>query len=542
MPVACHKKAQPTAAGLTLSMPAPARPAEVLAELCVPSPSAVWPALRGLLGDLGSLAPSSPELALASWLSVPALSANSFDFGSPLVAVWSTGDHGGWVVGVHLESGPEFVAKLTTGSAPSHRLENKAGLSLFRPISGAAASGPAVLAVVSDTLLLGPERAVERAGLYVARGLAPAARRSGPISLLVPGAAWRASAIPLLRAAWAGRRHVLEQALVEEQQQRGRPADLADPAVVLSSLDALAESTISTLNSVEELQGELALANDQVELSISLKPTPRGAAAALGEGLALGGQEPLRELPANTAVALLVRRERVLVPSPPDFLTGLFGSRLKASDTKAVAEAWQSIQLGAGGGVAYALLDDWGWLIHGEVLDSERLRRGIGEGLGLLERAPFSSLLGRFWGQPRINRKVAATSGRDAGVERTLIQFAPRAGAVRRKVAPFEIDSLVEPTRFVVAAAGGGEPPLARVRGNDRSPALLEENAALTRLLGSRKVAYLAFADLARLGAPTGGQAAPVVLALGARERVPELSFAATFAAFRGLVMWELSP
>ncbi|HEY3666390.1 MAG TPA: hypothetical protein VGL19_10335, partial [Polyangiaceae bacterium] len=126
------------------------QPRGLLGELTLSHPGLSFKALRDLGGPLSALLPAGFPLLVSSVLGLPPLSADSFDpelpaFGALLQA--ATGEPG-WVLAVHAVSGPELVAKLSTGDHAPFRAASASvpGLVLLEasaPASGAPAKpGP----------------------------------------------------------------------------------------------------------------------------------------------------------------------------------------------------------------------------------------------------------------------------------------------------------------------------------------------------------------------------------------------------------------
>lgn len=489
---ACRKSAPPTP--VVKLTPVPARPSEVIAELTLPAPLQLWPRLRALAGPLGDIMPSGPELALAGVASVPPLAAGAFDLHSPIALVWLGGDAPGFVLGAHLESGPELIAQVASGTHPTHRVERRGEIAYLSHVSGAGFA----FAVVSDTLLLGPERAVERAGEYVARALRPRAPHEGPIVVDFVGPALKSSLVPALSAAWAKRRAALVEALGREQSRQGRPADLADPAALLSALDGFAQEVLAVVGSVKTAHGEVATAGEGVALSLRIEAEPEGAARSRLESLRPGRADRFWELPSGAALAVFHRREHSATAG--DLVRALFASRLAPSEAKSLDRALEQLRAGRGDAEAFALTPDFGLVWRGDVTDPTELRGALTALLPLLARPPFADALGATIGRPSLTHRPVERRGDDT-LDRSLIRLSPKTGGAA-PVKSFELSSLIGPRRFLftLEKAGSTAFEAALAAESSREGALAAAPAFAPLLSATGDVAWLAAADLSKLG------------------------------------------
>jgi hypothetical protein len=511
----CRKSAPP--APQTQAAATPARPEEVVAELLLPKPQELWPRLRALAGPLGAAMPSAPELAVAAVVGVPALAAGSFDLRSPVVGAWVLGDAAGMVVGVHVESGPELIAKVASGSNPTHRVERRGAISYLSRASG----GGFAFAVCSDTVLIGPERAVERVGEYLARAAFPKARSEGPLVIDSSGS-MKAWLVPALRNAWSARRAELGAALGRERALHGRPADFADPEAVLTALDALVQGGVAFVESTRDAHAELELPDGQMMFSLRVTPEANGAAARIVASMRPGSTALMRELPRQTAVALLHRRPADSTPAGP-FARALFGARLSDADAAALSGSLEDLAAGRGNVEAVALTSDLGLVWQGDVHDANRLRAGMKSLLPLLTRPPFAAALGASVGRPSIERRASRSAG-GRSEERSVIRLSTPGPA---KAKTFDLMTQIDERRFTVSLSRAGSEPERAATGLDPAP------AALLDAVGD--VAWFALADLGKLGLAEPGAAALVSADVSARDGALVVSLRATDAGLRAL-------
>lgn len=539
------KKREPTTTA-PAPLPVPARPAEVLAELCLPRPSELWPALQALLGPPVTFLPKAPELGLGGWLSLSPLVSSSLDLRAPLVAVALAGTEPALLFGVHLENGPEFVAQLTTGNAPTHRAQRESGLTW---LTARKPEGAQTLAVAGDALVIGPRAGIARAGTYVARSLLPQAATKGPVTAFVPGEALRAVGVPALRALWDKRRAALLEAQRRAEAEHGRPADFGDPALILAGVDDLLESTLALLSSTSRITAELSLEPQGLEVVLRAWPEPSGAVDKLARSLSLGAGDALQALPASTVLALLLRRN----PEAPSLeyaraVRALLGPRLSESDERALREALSSLDAGRGNLQMLGVLDDLSLVWRGEVKDAALMRRGLAQLAPWFTRPSVVGSVTALLGRPLLSQSTQSVPGSAVPAQRASFRMVPAAVPGKKPAAPrqFEVLSLVDPTRFVVAAGGGRSAPLGAALSAERGEGSLAANEQLAGWLGRRKqVAGLAFADVGRVSAAFGGGAAssaPLLLELSAREGGPELGLKVSAGALRALLSWAVRP
>lgn len=531
---ACKKR---ELAAAPASIPVPARPAELLAELCVPRPSELWPALQALLGPPVTFLPKAPELGFGGWLSLSPLVASSLDLHAPLVAAALGGAEPALVLGVHLQSGPEFVAQLTTGNAPTHRVERASGLALLTSLKS---EGGSVLAVVGDALVAGPRAGVVRAGAYVARVMLPRASEKGPVTALLPGEALRAVGVPALRAGWQARRAELVSAQQRAEAEHGRPADFAEPGAILAAADQMVESSLALLSSAEKVTAELSADEQSLELIARLWPSPTGLAEQLARSLPLGKSDVLKALPARTVVGLVLRRAaEVGSRDPASVVRALLGARLSEKDERALGEALTALDSGRGEVQALALLDDFSVIWRGEVRDAALLRRGIESTLPWFTKQPLLGPVTALLGRPVLSQSAVRVEGSDVPASRALFRLTPVPAKGEKPAAPRELEltSLVEARRFVVAGAMGAPAPLGLALAAERGEASLGSDAQVTRWLDrSPEVAWLAFADVGRLF-PSGAAApGPLLVELTVSEGKPEFAARVSGGALRALL------
>jgi hypothetical protein len=133
-------------------------PSTIVAELALAHPGADFFALRELGSPTSGLLPAGFPMFAATAFGLPPLSADSFDAEIPVVGALAQTAQGelGWVAAVHAVSGPELVAKLSTGDHPPFRAlpRDARGLISLQPAADGGAAAPARALGVFDNYLV----------------------------------------------------------------------------------------------------------------------------------------------------------------------------------------------------------------------------------------------------------------------------------------------------------------------------------------------------------------------------------------------------
>jgi len=532
----CGKKqsAEQAGAGAAPVLPALPEPASLLAELSLPHPGATYRALRELGSPAASLLPAGFPVFAATMFGLPPLSADSFD--SDIGAVGAIaqrageGNGVGAVLALHVVSGRELVAKLTTGDhAPFHaQIEPHTGLTVLEPsapVAGAPGpSAPLVLAVFDNYLVAATDRELlGTVGPYVARMLPRRAPAEHAITLRASQHALASTAVPMLRALWASYRTALaDQDRAARAAHGGRAPDFADPAQVILGLDAAAEGVLSVLETARALELGIDPEPAELRLSLSLMPAPGSPAQALLANFANGDPRSLLSLPVDTRFALGVtsatsEREASAKAAGDDWVR-LLGARLTEPDAKKLRGTLSDWELGHGERSSFGFLGgtEPGVFVTTDVTDAPRLEHA-GHGLfGLFAlpavRAPFSE----FGGEPHVSESSVTRPDYARPVQLAKISFSsnnPKGGVLP----PLTCAWLVEDKTASFAAGKNGEAVLRRVTdaARGRAPAL-GGNAALASgvaRLGAGTAVY-AYAD-ARVASEDSSMTAPAPILVG---------------------------
>jgi hypothetical protein len=515
-PLGCAKKragtGQPSSSAGT-ALPALPAPAGVLGELRIAHPDATYRALRELGRPWASLLPASFPMLAATLAGLPPLSADSFDADLPAVGLLvqgSSNSEPGWVLAAHVISGPELVAKLTTGDrAPFRDVATSApGLRSIQPsqVPGTTAAPPAFsLAVFDNYLLVGSSaELLTTAGPYTARMLPRHAPAAAPIAVRVDERALDSNVVPALRALWAGYRMRLTHSDQSDRSAHGgRAPDFADPAQVILGADALVESLFALLDGASALELGLAPSANRLDVTLTLEPSPGSETQHQLASLAPGNARGLLSLPIETALALGLSRsaeEREAAgKAAGDDWVRLLGARLSDHDAQQLRAVLSDWELGRGTETRYGFLggSEPGAFLVTQVADPARLKRAGNGVFGLLGLPGVRAPLAEFIGQPRVSE---APTPPDAlpNVSRKQVVF--NSGAGKPAVPPLSFAWLVDEQagfaaasknadlalKTVVQSAHGKRPTLAAQPGLSDAVARVGEQAALFAYLDAR--------------------------------------------------------
>jgi hypothetical protein len=520
------------------ALPALPEPAGVLGELSLTHPDPTYRALRELGRPLSSLLPAGFPMFAATLAGLPPLSADSFDADLPAVGLLVRGSNGepGWVLAVHVVSGPELVAKLTTGDrAPFHALTTAvAGLKGIEPspAPGTTAAPAAFSLAVFDNYLLAGSSAelLTTAGPYTARMLPRHPPAAAPVALRFTERALESNLVPALRALWAGYRTRLTHLDQSDRSAHGgRAPDFADPAQVILGADAVVESLFSLLEEASALELDLAPFPDRLDATLVLEPEANSEVQQKLAALAPGNARGLLSLPAETEFALGLSRsaddrDAAGIAAGDDWVR-LLGARLSERDARQLRAVLSDWELGRGTETRYGFLggSEPGAFVVTTVADAARLKRA-GSGLfGLVTLPGLRAPLVEFVGQPRVS-EAAAPADALPNVTRKKLVFTP-GGAGKPAVPALSFAWLVEDQngfaaasknadgalKAVVQSAHGEHPTLAAQPDLSRAIERVGEQAALFAYLDAR----LAF------GATGASSPEPAPLLLSIAKRAP---------------------
>lgn len=517
------KTPPPAPSAVAPSVPAPPT---LAAELGVARPAELWSALRPYLGAAAQLLPGAPELALGSRLGLPPTAAALLQFAAPLVGAVAIDEaEPSVVLGVRLKSGPEFLAALSTGNAPSHRVEAAGELRLLRPASGATTDTSA-LAVLDDTLLIGSRTQLSKLGPYVARTLARK-RHTGPAKLTIGQNALKSAVLPHLRRIWDAQRAELATRRQELERAQGKAADYADPDAVLNGLSSGVEALISSLEAAREVTLEITPEASRLVVDVAVQPAVPAASPVGGADVPLA---PLFALHDQVTVGALVGRD----PNTPNAdyersLGALFGERMAAADAAAVSSALRLLQTGRGRSQVFGASLDGTFLWRADVVDREKLQQGVDDMLALVVREPFAAPLTQHFGVPRLRRRDGSSRG--SGPRSATVTFAPNAAARQAGRTELAINVVwrVDESSFALAS---GKSPTSALETTLASPSTGIGGGTPAALLSPVDAAHLAgFINLAALGFGRSPQNAWLAFAVSEPKGAVRVRIAATPSA-----------
>ena len=539
-----------------LALPDLPEPAGVLAELSVAHPDATYRALRELGRPLSGLLPAGFPMLTASALGVPPLSADSIDTELPAVAVFvqEPGSALGWVLAVHVVSGPELVAKLCTGDrAPFHCVAAKeAGLHLVEPSAAGPSPSSASLAVFDNYLLASSSaELLHSAGPYTARTLPRRPPAAAPIALRFSKRALESNVVPALRALWAGYRTRLAQTDQSDRSAHGgRAPDFADPAQVILGADALVESVFSLVDGAQALELDVEPFPNRLDSTVLLVPEAGSEVQTKLGSLATGNAQALLALPSETQFALGLSRtgddRESAGKAAGDDWVRLLGARLSQQNARQLRAVLADWEFGRGTRASYGFLGgaEPGAFLVTDVADAVRLKRAAPGMFDLLAVPGLRAPLAEFLGKPSVSEGAAAPDALP-GASRKKLTFAA-SGPERPHVPPLSFAWLVSEREGFAAAGKNADAALKVVVQSARGEhATLATSATIGDSVSriGEQAAVFAFADARLAFGASGGEpsaVAPVLLALGKREAGAylrlEVSKAAVDLALHGAV------
>ncbi|MCA9598787.1 MAG: hypothetical protein KC776_35995 [Myxococcales bacterium] len=530
-------------------------------EILVPNPGATWTALRALGGAGVALLPSTFPMLAATFLGVPPDTADVIDADTPLTGVVGTSakQNLGVVLAVHVTSGRELIARLTTGAKAGYveRKDEKSGVTVLEAKPGKA-STELVLGVVGNYLVASREEEdLLRYAPFAARTLPT---RAMPKEAIVATADKKALAGPItsaLRDRWKAMSAGLRLADQQNRQKHGgRAPDFGDPAVALTGMSAAVESFLAVLGSTKQAHLTVRPEKDRLAVRLIADPEATGAAKELGESLTVGSAEPLLALPAGVAVAVLSRssaksREES-AKSTSEGLTQLFGDRLEKRDSDRVKSALAELAEGRGDWTAYGLsMVPGAVVVQSAVSDKKKLDGGVKSALKLLSLPAFKEPLGRFVGDYTLKTEHAKITGLDSGAERALFTVKPSTmrtandpnGNVDAAPKPVELLWTVSDDKAIAALAPDAVPVLVQ-QVTAKPETTLASSAAIKQIVtaAGSSVSFAVLVQPLKLGGAgvLAGDDAPLLLTVGRDGERPALHLEADQGALRGLIRTAL--
>lgn len=501
-----------------------------MAELYVPKPAQTWAQLRTLVGGPALLLPSTYPMLVGTLLGLSNEAAGLIDAKIPLVGALLDEGKGrpAAVLGLHVVSGQELIADLTTGKQAMYhpRLDKKSGVTLLDPVPGKAPKGVSLGLVGNYLLASNSSEHLVSGGPFVARTLPKRHMPSEPIALVAPKAALSGPIAAQLKQAWADYRARLQASKQRAQARHGgRPADFANPSVALRGASGAVTDLIDVLASAEQLRVVVDPASDHLELRVQLKPGPSGAAQQFVHGMTTGSAQPLLALPGGTAFALIERTtakaRHASAQSTRDAVENLLGSRLGAAQRQQLEKTLGDLARGRGDVLAYALVlsqKHASLVLESSVSDAKAFDRGIRGLIGLLHVPAFAAPLEAFIGRASFQQSTARLPGVSGPVQRVRVRSLssrPRAPALKPITGLWAIQGGM--LYATVGRDSNAVFPELTLAARDPHNNLGTEPQVAAALRPVQNVSFALFADPARLGllGSSSQASAPVLLSVG---------------------------
>lgn len=512
--------------------PVPA-PAGLLAELYVDKPGDTWTSVRKLVGGPTRLLPAGFQMLAATLLGLPPDAAGLID-DLPVRGVLVLDDQRAprVVLGLHVRSGKEVVASLSTGAkARFHaRHDKKSGVTLLEPVKGKASSDVA-LGVVGHYLLCAKVPVVvEAAGPYVARTLPTKKSPPGPIVAVIDHKALSGPVASHLAGGWKSYKKRLKQSSHDTQAKQGRPADFADPAAALMGASSAVGGAVDVLKSSKQLTVVIEPREGRLSARAELTPGKTGAAAELVEGMSVGSLDALTRLPGSTALALASHTDaesrKAWADSTATAIEKLLGKRLTSPDKKKLEKTLKDLAKGRGDNAALgvAVGKQPSVLLRSSVTDADAFQSGARGVFQLLRVPALAKPLHQFIGKATVVLSKTRVKGIDGSVQQAKLKLARKKRDKHEglQLGSKPIDFLWTVKDGVAFGAAAREPEpglLSLLDAGAKSSASLGGQAsvrAAVKRLGDN-AAFALFLDPAALssGSARKGPPAPVLIGFG---------------------------
>lgn len=378
-------------------------PDGLLADLVIGTPNASWGRLqRGIGGAVGIL-PSSAGGIVCVIAGLDPVLASEIDGAAAAYGVVA-GDPASPSVlfAVKLADVRKMRSTLVDGDTARFSSRDAGGMTELIA-KGSNNEAPLALGISPSGYLLIARTAEElgRLGPYVSRTLPKRpVPGEGAIVIDVPKAALGAILKPKLESLWAGLKSWLLGEDEKMRRARGRAPDFGDPKAVVAALDGWVTRHVAVVADLDKLRVAVDFGDDGVSILTTMTPSAAGGVAAKWtDAMKLGDTAPLAALPANAAVALLLRddeSDRVDQAKETEALvTGALGERLAEADAKKLHEIGADYTKARSDVLSAALLwdDPQGVLLRGTVRDAEAATRCVRSAVDLARVAPFKALL-----------------------------------------------------------------------------------------------------------------------------------------------------
>ncbi|HTQ05686.1 MAG TPA: hypothetical protein VMI54_17610 [Polyangiaceae bacterium] len=407
-------------------LPLPAAPADLAATLSLPNPAAFYAGIRTLGGARVSALPNSPELALAAGLGLPVQAASALVLDRPAAGALLAAESGATavVVAFQVRNGRELVLSLSGGATPARRttVDTKSGLTTLTAPDGSA------FGVLGDWLVLAstPD-ALDTAGPYVTRVLgARSAAASGLRVDFVSAAFPRLASV--ITARWQALRASLAELADKARAEAGRPADFADPQLILGFAEDVVHRTGARIASSRAATFTLELGADRAELAFELEPAPGSSAASELASSVTGPLDPLLALPRDTVLGLVSRQPpppNAAEAAPPEGpVESVLDAKLGGIDKTTLRDTVALLARGVGETTVVGLLPDETVVLEGDLRDAgalEQAERSVVAGLNAPE---LRAELTPFFGKRVVRTRTERVPGFDAPIHHVVLPLA----------------------------------------------------------------------------------------------------------------------
>jgi len=394
----------------------------LLAELVVPEPEALWRATRDWAAARAPALPVHGALGFVHAVSLPTEVAGRLDLESPLWGALSTEDAGtvDVTLAVHVTSGRELLAQLTSGATPQFVAEAlDSGVTRLKAhATPIGAAKPAFhFAIFRNHLIVStsPEQAHHSARFLVdVVGKRP--RPEGALVLSARQPTLKGSLVELARSKWRAYRQELRESEERARQQLGRPPDFGEPGAILAALDSGVEALLGVLATSREVTLGVRFAGEDVRFGFEALPEVTGAAHDLVQGQVVGSAAPLAKLPRDTVLAMLSRsastERRRAATETALRLKGVFGTRLSEREHEQLAELFGHWATGRGDETSVSLMlgPVPALVVEGALGDATALEAALNGLPGLVKVEALAQPLAHFLGPVHsvpVNDKLA---------------------------------------------------------------------------------------------------------------------------------------
>ena len=552
-----------SASASALLAPVPA-PTGLVAELLVPRPGQTWGALRKTAGTSLRWFPATFPMAVGMLVGLPAQVVTLISDELPLVGALASTPSRRLVsaVGIHVRSGREVVAVLTTGNSATHTAQRseRSGVTVLTAKDTARTGGPA-LGVLENYLLIATVASdLERLGPFVARTLPTREMPTVALRVAAPAAALEGPAAEWFEQEWKAYRKALEQ---KDRRNRiahgGRAPDFGDPAVALVGMDAAAEGVTQVLRSARAAELHLDPQPDGMRALLRVTAREQGVAARVVADMAVGDLGPLFLLPKSALVAVLTRStasgRRASAKSTAGGLQRLFGDRLGQKDREFVETTLDRLARGRGDHTAYALLRGAkgpSLVMRTTIADADAFDAGARALFRLPKLRAFAEPIRQFVGEVRVSQDRLEVNGLEGKARRARLSVKPAPMRLSRgksnqvSLAPAPIEALwwIRGQVAYGAAAVDAAPVLVDVAtiGREAGAALSADSwLAAAGARAGREVGFALMAQPLALGLVGDTQgSAPALLTIGREKHAALVRLEIHPAVLRALLQSSL--